>query len=301
LGFTGTLLWAAGDLNGDGGAEFVSPRTCDGCTSNHLLFTRRFEWFGPGERAPCVEFHPSIPLANRCAACSVGRRSPAKFPGEAMRHASMFSILLLTGCGGSALDITGNLYEINYDNAVVTGGVDLESLLASFGGGTVLMGVANYFETEGDVHFVLAEEGAMPPVQDVCAASVPLPHATIDGDVFSLGPDQMDWYMFENTYVYDDVASTGTVSEDGEVLSDISMAFGFDLRQSLESLGLDDIADMCLISDALGLACIPCDDGVEGCVYAEAASVSASRVEGVFEPITTPYSHADCDRVLGDD
>jgi len=209
---------------------------------------------------------------------------------------------LVLGCAGEEpVDITGNLYTVDYSNAEMSADIDLASALSALSGGVALIGVAAADEDSLDLQIAMAVEGSDPYTQNFCGSTVSLPPATRDADTFSFGPESVAWTMYEDSdSVFDDVAADGVISEDGTAITDLSMAFGFDLRQALDTFGLDDIEDMCDISDALGLSCIPCSDGITGCVYADAGNLVADVLPTVFEVVDTPYAHPECE-LTGDE
>ncbi len=201
------------------------------------------------------------------------------------------------GCGGSVepVDLTGNLYAVDYSDAEMDADFDLGTALTSLGGGVALIGVSSVSEDSISMHATMAVENSDPYSQDFCGMTVPLPESSLDGDTFSFGPETVEWKMYEDSNaVFDDVASSGVVNEDGTLITDISMSFGFDLRLSLESFGLEEVEDMCNITEALGLNCIPCADGIVGCIAAEATNLTANVLPTPFEVVDTPYDHPEC-------
>lgn len=207
-------------------------------------------------------------------------------------------LTLLAACGGDkdgtptetgtppALDIDGATYQLNVAGLTVPGADDgLADLLRLFFTRTVLIGIADATDTGFTMRMAFAEPETSPMVQDPCSITIDLDGVSLSGLDFDFGPQTTVFQGETLSYTLVDLAITGGFSDDGDQITGVTLAAGFDLRDA-ELLGFGTATGLCDTLGSLGVPCGACADSEAYCVSLQAEGIAASRVEVPVVEIT---------------
>ena len=188
---------------------------------------------------------------------------------------ALFLAAACTGSGGT-IEPEGNVYTLSFDDAVVVDADDGASdLVRNATSGDILMQAVT--ATDDAISWRLAFGDA--DGQDMCSRTTDLPAATRADAGFTVGPAAV---TFPSTpaWTMEGLTINGTLSEDFQSASEISMEGTLDAREIVELVPLFSTGEG--ICDALadyGMDCYDCGDGAGNyCVDLHVTGLTGSAV-----------------------
>ncbi|RME26485.1 MAG: hypothetical protein D6798_06625, partial [Deltaproteobacteria bacterium] len=182
------------------------------------------------------------------------------------------------GDGGSSLDPTGNVYELDISAGSWTEPAGVGELLSAEVGVDLLLEVRSIDPTL-EVRTGWTDDSRL--AQDTCVETVDFPSADADGlPAFEVGPTSMALAVAGYEAPIEQVVISGRFDPTGSAIDDAAMTAEIDFRTwkaLLEDLiGSGDPADMCDLLAGFGLSCEACaSDGKSWCIPVAVESIPA--------------------------